>query len=159
MGTSSQDRQLITDISRDVVAAVAPEEMPLFRPVTMAYFEDPAKLSQRLGGDDMLGFGGAEAIVFLTPVALTVMTEVVAYLRAELARSLKHEASGAVDDVVRSLFHRFRGPRADQAVSLTEEQLADVRRITFEKARQLHVGEARAGLLADATVGSLVLST
>jgi hypothetical protein len=158
---SVADRQLITDLSRDLVAAVAPQEMPVFRPVSTAYFDDPERLTRGARGrDDMLGFGVGEVSVFLTPVALAVMTEVVAYLKGELARLLAHEASASVEDLVKALFRRFRPPDAEsrRIPGLNREQLTEVRRIAFKKAREMHIGEERAGLLADATVGSLVLA-
>jgi len=105
-------------------------------------------------------FGVGEAVIFLTPVALSVVSDVVVYLRGELAKAAARDAAGALDDMVRSLFRRFHGGEASaQVPGLTREQIAEVRRLAFEKARLLGVSEARSQLLADATAGSLVLAT
>jgi hypothetical protein len=60
---------------------------------------------------------------------------------------------------VRSLFRKFQpGDRAVAPVpGLTRQQLAEVRSLAFEKATALGIREARAQLLADATVGSLTV--
>jgi len=69
MADSSDERELIVEVSRDVVAAVAPEQMVLFRPMSTAYFDAPDRLAQA-PKDDLLGFGAGDAVVALTPVAL-----------------------------------------------------------------------------------------
>jgi hypothetical protein len=160
MSGSADDRELIVTVSRDLVAAVAPEEMALFRPISTAYFDAPDKLSRK-PGDDMLGFGAGEVVTVLTPVVLSVVADLLVYLRREVAQTAAKDATGAVDEGVRALFHRFRGGehQATAAVpGLTHEQLVEIRRLAFEKARAMRLSEARAGLLADAMVGSLAVS-
>jgi len=155
-----KDRELVVAVSRDIVTSIAPEESVLFRPLSIAYLERPDSLS-RSPKEDMLGFGIGEAIVPLTPVALAVVSEVLVYLRSELAKTVAHDAAAALDDKLKALFHRLhQGARPNEAMpALSGEQLAEVRRLAFEKARVLRIPEARASLLADAVVGSLVLSS
>src|SRR2546428_10797709 len=51
-------RDLIAEMSRDIVADVAPDELPLFRMNSTAYFKNPKKaLEAREGQDDTLGLG------------------------------------------------------------------------------------------------------
>jgi hypothetical protein len=152
---------LIVEVARDVVAVVAPEEMVLFRPMSAAYFDAPDRLGQA-PKDDMLGFGAGDAIVALTPVALSVISAVVTYLRGEVARATSKEVGQIVDEQVHGLFRRFHhgGQAAAPALSgLSKDQLAAVGRLAFEHARAMHVGDGRARLLADAVVGGLVLQT
>lgn len=155
----TDDRALIVEVSRDVVAAMAPEEIPLFRPLSAAYFDAPKRLDQA-PKDDMLGFGGGEVVVALTPVVLSVLGEVLVYLRHELAQAAAKDVTGAVDGGVHALFRRVR-PAVQAAparpAALSREQLAEVGRLAFERARAMRVSEGRARLLADAVVGSLVL--
>jgi len=161
----SGDRELIVEVSRDVVAAVAPEEMVLFRPMSTAYFETPDRLGQA-PKDDMLGFGAGDAVVALTPVALSVMSAVLTYLRREVAQATGKEVTQIIDEQVHGLFRRFHreehtaaAPGTAAVPGLDREQLAAVGRVAFEHARAMHVSEGRARLLADAVVGSLVLQT
>ena len=99
-------------------------------------------------------------VTLVTPVVISVVMEVIGLIRSELARDSSHQVTQSVEDGVRGLFRKVRGGDAPpHAVpGLTREQLARVRSVAFEKARQGGMGEHRAQLLADATVGSLVLS-
>jgi hypothetical protein len=152
------DALLVVDVARLVVAELAPEEMVVFPHVSAAYFEPRHGRRRRsTGPDDILGFGVAEAATFLTPVALSVLVDVVNYLRTEVLRAIKTESSAAVDHLVSGAFRRLR-PHATPApvTALTADQLREVRRIALEKARTLRLRDDRAELLADAIVGSLV---
>jgi hypothetical protein len=141
-----------------VVAAVAPEEIPLFRPLSDAYFDHPDRLPRR-PKDEMLGFGVGEFVVPLTPVALMVVSETLVYLRGELAKSAARHAAGALEAELKALLRRFHtGDRPPESVpALSPQQLAEVRRRVIERARRMGLSEARAGLLGDAVVGSLAL--
>ncbi len=157
---AASDRDLVVELSRDLVASLAPEEMTVFRSVSVAFYETPRRLSSE-SKDDMLGFGAEDAVVLLTPVVLSVMGQVVDFLRSEIAKALPQVVSNVADEGIRGLFRKFHG--RDEAASavpaLTEEQLFRVRSIAFEKARQSRITENRARLLADAVVGSLVLGS
>src|SRR5215467_2041622 len=63
--------QAIADVARHVVADVVPEELPLFRPLSQAYFKNPQKaLKSKGGADQMLGFGATAAATMMTPLIL-----------------------------------------------------------------------------------------
>jgi hypothetical protein len=99
--------------------------------------------------------------VLLTPVVLAVMGPVIDFLRSEIAKALPQALSKVVEEGVRGLFRKFHeGDGAASALpALTHEQLSRVWSIAFEKARQARITESRAKLIADAVVGSLVLSS
>ena len=159
----SADRETIAELAREQVAQLAPDELPLFRPTSEAYFKDPDKaLKPQTGRDEVLGFGAQAALTFLTPIVLAVVTEVVTFLVAEVSKSLKEEGRIAVGQIVKGLFKRFRGADAAQpaaTTSLSTAQLAQLRRIAYDKARSLNLPDERAALLADSVVGSLVVGT
>jgi hypothetical protein len=158
------EQEIIAEIAREQVAELAPDELPLFRPTSEAYFKDPDKtLKPQSGRDEVLGFGAQAALTFLTPIVLAVVTEVVTFLVAEIGKSLKEEGRVAVGQIVKGLFKRFRGPDAPATpapaiATLTPDQLAQVRKVAYDKARTLNLTEDRAALLADALVGSLAVS-
>lgn len=161
MTESGADRELIVVVTRDVIAAVAPEEIPLYRPLSEAYFDAPERL-ERAPKDDVLGFGAGEVVVALTPIALSIVSELLVHLRREVAETTAREVTGAAGGGLRALFRRFHHeahPAAAAPGALTREQLAEVGRMAFEKALAMRVSEPRARLLADAVVGSLVLGT
>ncbi len=163
MTAGTQQQQLVADLSREVVARIAPQELPVFRAHSRAYFADQGQvLRGGQGQDEMLGFGVGEAVAFLTPVVLPVMTAVVQYLTVEVTKSARAEGATLIGERVKQLFKRFRPAEATgeygHAASppvLTQEQLGQVRQVAFEKALQLKLSAERAGLLADAVVGNL----
>ena len=162
--TAKNPNELVADLARTQVAAIAPDELPLFRVTSDAFFQDPAKtLGATKKGEDMLGFGAAEALAFVTPVILAMATEVVQYLATELGKTLKAEGSGFIQETIRGLFSQVRRPDAASVVpppasgaALSQDQLREVRRIALQRALDLKVPEAQATLLADSLVGGLV---
>lgn len=158
------DNQLIADLARDIISQTAPQEMPLFRANSEAYFKNPDKaLAGKKGKDEMLGFGAGEAVVLLTPVALAVTTEAVKFVVEEVKKSVKDESSSLIGETVKKMFKKFRPEQKKEEKktppSLTPEQLERVREIALQKARQLKLSEARAKLLADAVAGSLAVNS
>jgi hypothetical protein len=171
------DEELIASVAREQVAQLAPQELPLFRAQSAAYFEDPQKALQGdRSGDDMLSFGPEVAFALLTPIILSVTSTVLSAVAEELGKTLGEESRGLVGDLVRRLFRRPPAGAQDASAGgegrpggaggalppevpvLTAAQLARVRQSAFERARQLDVPEARASLLADSLVGSLALA-
>lgn len=151
-------KQLVSDVARDIVTQISPQELPMFRAVNEAYFKDPEKtLKGKTGKDEMLGFGVGEAVTFLTPIALEVTSEVVMYVAEEAKKTFKGESSGIASDIVKKMFKKFRPAedKENKIPMLTDEQLLKVRRLAFEKACQLNLPEAHANLLADSMVGGL----
>jgi hypothetical protein len=153
-----EDRELIVAVSRALVASIAPEESALFRPLSTAHFEHPERRA-RAQKDDMLGFGSGEVVAAVTPVVLTVVGQTLVYLRAELAKTVAHDAAAVLDAKVKALFHSSRpgDQPAGALLALSREQLAGVRGRAIQEAIVLGLSEERANLLADALVGSLVL--
>jgi hypothetical protein len=162
-GMSSQrgdveQEQLIAELAQEQVQRVAPQELPLYRATSKAYFENPEKMVEGQQ-DRMLGFGAEIGVAFLTPVVLSVTTEVFKFLADEVRKSVAAECSGVIHDLVKKMFKRFYPTGSEAAQTpppLTSEQVTQVRRLAFDKARQLNVSEAQAGLLADSLIGSLV---
>ena len=144
----------VAALARAAIARTAPEELPLFRATSEAYFDDPASVG-RGGGDTMLGFGVEAAVILVTPVALEVAKDVLVWLRAQLAERAGDQGEAALDWVTAKLTGRSGDAAADDTESLTDDQLTQVRSLALEKAKQLKLPEAKAELLADSLVGSL----
>ena len=157
---------LISELARDTVQQVAPQELPRFRATSQAYFADPERvLKGEKGKDQMLGFGTGAEMSFLTPIILAVTTQVFRFVADEVARSCREESPVVIHDLVKRLFTRFRSAEADETPStppapppLTREQLMRIRQLAYDEARRLRLAEAKAGLLADSLVGGLVVS-
>ena len=163
------ENALIAEVARDAVRQVAPQELPRFRLTSQAYFEDPDRvLKGEKGTDQMLGFGTGREVAFLTPVVLAMTAEVVRFVTAEVAASLKEESPPVIRDLVRKMFKRFRpadgGEEGEDAggqapPALTPEQLARVRQVAYETARRLNLAEGSAALLADSVVGGMAVGS
>jgi hypothetical protein len=150
----SVENDIVADVARGLVAQAAPQELPLFRATSEAYFKDPQKvLEPKQGKDEMLGFG-VEIAMFVAPVALEVAKAVVGFVAAELRKSAQKEASGAIEERVHKLFHR-EDDDGDPDPGLTREQLARVHDVAINTARQLDLPKPQAELLADSVVGRL----
>jgi hypothetical protein len=158
---STENNQLIADVTRDIVAQIEPGEIPLFRAISMQYFKKPAiALKNRSGKDELLGFGIGDAVSLLTPAMLIVMPQVVTFLTAVVKQSVVEESESLINEQVKRMFKKFRteGTKEEHVpASLTREQLALVRKLAYEKFLQLKLTDTRASRLADAVVASLIV--
>ena len=76
--------QLVADIAHDVVAQIAPQELPFFSVTTEAYFKNPNKMRQeQVGKDEMLGFGAGEIAAF-SPIIITIVDDVLNYILGDV---------------------------------------------------------------------------
>jgi hypothetical protein len=165
-------QELIVAATREVIAAVAPDELPLVTPIAAAYFANPDDtLRARTSKDESLGFGvPGDAAQLLTPIALAVIARVVSFLAEEIRASVQAEAPDLVHDLVRRLFKKLRRAETQATApsthseaqasgpTLTRQQLTHVREIALEKGRQLGLTSTRAELLADSVVGGLAVA-
>lgn len=158
--TSLDDNQLIADVARDIVAQTAPQELPLFRATSVAFFKKPKNvLKNQVGKDEMLGFGVGETVSLLTPAVLVVTTEVVTFVTAAVKESVVAGGANLVSDFTKTVFKKFRTEEkkaADNPPPLTLEQIAQVRKLAYQRFLQLKLSDAQANRLADAVVATLV---
>ncbi len=151
---------VVADAAREIVARAAPQEMPLFRATSEAYFADPEKaLADRKPKDEMLGFGIETAALLLTPVIIDVVRRVAIAL-AKIGRGRRGEGGQRGRRRVRprplpAWQGRGRWRGEERRAGSHAEQLDEVREIAYSRALELDVPEDRAGLLADAVVGRL----
>lgn len=158
--TDLENKELINELARDMVMQIAPQELPLFRANSEAYFKDPEKtLKSQSAKDEMLGFGAGDAVILLTPIILATLNDVVKFVSEEVKKSVEGESAGWFHQMIKAMFNKYRPLEVDnkkKPAALTAEQLVHVHKIAFSKARQLKLSEDRAKILADAVVGSLV---
>lgn len=132
-----------------------------------AYFKNPAEAQRRTAaGGDILGFGVGGAATFLTPVILAVMTEVVAFLAAELKKQLRAESATTIATLVKRLFKPFAAAAASAAPAaaaatpppLTRQQIDRIYALAIDQAKLFNLPEPQAQQLADSVVSNLVRS-
>src|SRR5207244_3661269 len=144
-------RQLEAEFARVLVVQLAPAELSLFGPISRAFFADPKRATAaRSGGDEILGFGLAETAGLLTPAVLAVACHLALYLTEEVGKAFAKAGADFVIEEVKRLFRRDPA-----AVKLDDAQLAQIRTMALDIARQFKLSNAKASLLADALVGHL----
>ena len=157
--SAAESDALVAALARATVEKAAPEELPLFRATSEAYFEDPEALERSGGKDEMLGFGVDAAMVLMTPVVLQVAKDVIGFLGEQLRERAREQGEGAIDRIIARIVNRNGSEgEAEPVEELTDEQLEQVRALAIKKGRALKLSDERATLLADSLVGSLALA-
>jgi hypothetical protein len=139
-------------VVRDVVAAVAAEELPLVD--ELARFDDDTvvgRLVSKRERADPLGFGWGEIAALVTPVVwLTV---------DQAARRIGTAAGNGAATGMKAVWHRVRGRHAAPRtiVPLTGEQLAQVHEQITTAAARKGLSARRATEIADAVVTRLAV--
>jgi hypothetical protein len=146
---------LVAALARATVERAAPEELPLFGPMSEAYLADPSSLQDGKKRDEMLGFGVDAAVVLVTPVALQVARDVLGFLHEQLRERAREAGEGAIDRIIVRLVGKKDDASDEPVPELTDEQLEQVRALALEKAKTLKLSDSKATLLADSLVGSL----
>ncbi|MBZ4015404.1 hypothetical protein CCS38_06525 [Streptomyces purpurogeneiscleroticus] len=141
------------DVVREVVADIAPEELPLVD--GLALLDDTVavrRLSRRRGPREPLGFGLGEVFTLVTPVVWLVLDQMA-------NRAVGTAVDGMVEGAKTLWRKALRRQSAPVAVPpLSREQLAEVRQRVLETAAQRGLPEERATAIADAVVARLVLA-
>lgn len=142
----------VRTVVRDVVAEVAPEELPIL--AGLAGFDDDTVVARfgRRARDEPLGFGLDELAVLVTPTVWLAVDQAARRFGTAAADG----AAGGLKAAVRRIARRKKAPVVVPA--LTPEQLAGVRRQVVESAVRLGFKEQRAMVIADSVVARLALA-
>lgn len=152
----TDQNQLIADVARDIIIHTAPEELPLFRATSAAYFNNADKLLKgQKDKDELLGFGAGEAVSLLTPYALIVVSEVIRFVTMQVQQSFATASADIISDIVKKLFRKVQ-PEENNLQPLTSGQLAQIGKVAYESARRLNLSDDQATLLANAIKGSML---
>jgi hypothetical protein len=170
--TSGQDgdaeQELVGELARAVVRSVAPEELELYAETEADYFRDPGLVLGGRSRDEAVGFGLDLAL--LTPYVLAVGTAVVHFLATVVSDAVRDEARDELKPVIAGRIRRLlrrddpaeagrREPDAqDRAPRVTVAQAREVRQVALRQAKQSGLDDEKAGLLADAFVGALLVN-
>ena len=168
--SQSDERAVVEALARAVVEDAAPEERPLFGPMTEAYYDPRRGTPSGSKSDEMLGFGvdAAAAAVLVTPIALEAAKNVLGYLVGELQAAFKDESKPMIQALVKRLLRRGPKSEGDKAAAepaaetaappqLTQAELDELRKVALSTAERMGLREPKASVLADAIVGAMVL--
>jgi hypothetical protein len=147
---------LVDEISKELVAEVAPEELDLFEELAQEYHANPKPPQAARGGDDALGFGLDAAMAAASPAVMAAVTACLGFVLQVATDALKDQTKTAVQAQVKTLFAgKKSGPAA---INLTADQLARVRDLALGEARRFGLKKAEADRLADALAGRLAMN-
>ncbi len=156
--SDQEQQEVVVALAQSMVGELAPQELPGFAAYQGAFF----------------GKGGAAAgVAGLTPVALAVASEVVAFIIDEIRKTLRQEAAGAIRTFIKRLLARLlsagrSGERAPQVDSEEERpeavappeispgQLAQAYLLAIDTACRFNLSRTEAARLADTAVRHLV---
>jgi hypothetical protein len=143
--------QPVVELGRDLVASLAPAELPLFAAVSRAFFDAGGRVRPARGaGDEALGYGVAAAAALLTPAALAVASAAFGVITEEVRKAFTKTTAEFVGEQVRRVLRRDPA-----ALALTTAQLARVHTLALEAASRVKLPKEKAALLADALVARL----
>jgi hypothetical protein len=156
--TSTTQRELIDSTSRDIVAQLAPQELPLFQDMSDEYFRNPGKARKlQESSDGMVGFGGVE-VALLTPLVLTIAMEVIKFVLEPVKTSL----AGFIGDFFKQLMRRFQVDsqvtEKATAAALSPERLKEARDYGLKVARELKLSDVQAAMVVDSMIAKLVIA-
>ncbi|MEU6587645.1 hypothetical protein ABZ923_00110 [Streptomyces sp. NPDC046881] len=156
---------MITEIARDVIKELAPEEVPMFSAVSQAYFADPRRAMSGKGSRrSPLGFGSEAVELVLTPVVLAATAKAVECL-AEI--HLQHVTREGTVSALRRIFRfgqRSQGATAPDdaaesassgtaAIELRQEDIEPLRHVVETTLHDCGVAPESSRLIADAIIG------
>ncbi|SHF56571.1 hypothetical protein [Streptoalloteichus hindustanus] len=148
--TSQGERAGVADVVRDVVARVAPEEIPIVDGLDALGADTAARHWAKAGARrEPLGFGLGDAVVVVTPIVWWAVEHV--------AGRLAESATDGVVSRARRLFRRRKAIPRVVDLPLTPEQLAEVRRKALEAGARQGLPPERSEEIADAIVARLAL--
>lgn len=154
---TKEGRDLIREISKDVVSRIAPEEMDLFEELIQQYFENPnPPPPSPQFEDDPLGSGLAEIMVAATPAAAAMASAVLGYILNEVITATKEETAGLIRGKIRALFSSKGQP--EDSPPLTQEQLELVKKLARKQASRFGFTANKAEMMANALIGALTLA-
>jgi hypothetical protein len=123
---------VVTEVSRELVAEVAPEELEVVDELLADYYANPTVHESQ---DNPLGFG-SEFLAASTPVIAMALQTLFNFILNEVWVSAQKESAVLIAERMKSLFNPKK-EKAEPALGLTREQL--------EKAKQLIKKEAIRG--------------
>jgi hypothetical protein len=142
----------VRDVTRDVVAEVAPEELPLVD--VLSQFDDATvvrRLRRRRRRREPLGFGAEEIEAVVTPIVWSVLDGA--------AQQIGGSAGGALAGWLKSVLRKIlrRHPAPVRVPPLTSAQLSMVHERIMEKSMRHGLSASRAERVADAVVVALAV--
>jgi len=153
---NAEDRALVTELSRRIVAELEPDELPLFDDLIAEYFTESTPPAETdVVTDEPLGYSLGRMPSSVTPVAATLASNVLNHLLTEALKL--HPNDGRQEEFkprVKALF----GASEAEPIDLGEDELERTRAMAMRQAKSMGLDDHQARQAADALLGHLVTS-
>ena len=158
--SNAEANELIASVARDVLADVAPQEIPIFPAVSRAYFADPDRaLKRRHAGDTALGFGADALAVLMTPILLHILSEVWDILIEAAKKAVTDGLAKEIPEALKAMFKGFGRSAASMPSPLGKAQLELIRDSVLAEARKLQLPDDKIEAIANAVTAHLIIGT
>lgn len=154
-----RQQQVTTDLARMVIEQLAPQELPLFRATSEAFFQNPRMaMRSQAGKDEMLGFGAGEAMTYLSPILMIAASKVVEFAMEPAKEPIQQRLGDLMTRILVKIGLAKKPDVVGTIQPLTPAQLARARQLAIETLQQYNVPKDTCDLVADALVGKLALA-
>ncbi|RPJ26114.1 MAG: hypothetical protein EHM33_12745 [Chloroflexi bacterium] len=124
-----ESRQLVTEVSRELVAEIAPEELELVDELLDDYYANPTVHEAK---DNPLGFG-SEFLAASTPVIAMALQTVFSFILNEVWVSAQKESALLIAEKMKALFNPTK-EKTEPSLGLTLEQLEKAKKLIKKEA-------------------------
>lgn len=148
-----ESKQLVTKVSKELVADIAPEELELVDELLEDYYSNPVV---HRGSDSPLGFG-SELLAASTPVIAMALQTLFNFVLNEVWVSAQKEGAVLIAQKMKALLNPSK-ETAEPALGLTREQLEKAKRLIKKEAIRGGMKPKKAEDLATKIVGRIALT-
>jgi hypothetical protein len=148
-----EGKQAVTELSKELVAEVAPEELELVDELLDDYYANPAVHETK---DDPLGFG-SEVLAAATPLIAMALQTLFTFILNEVWVSAQKESAALIAEKMKALFHPTK-EKPEPLLGLTSEQLEKAKKLIKKEAVRGGMNPKKAEDLALKIVGRIALT-
>ncbi len=148
-----EGKQVVTEISRELVAEIVPEELELVDELLNDYYANPTVHETK---DNPLGFG-SELLAASTPVIAMALQTLFSFILNEVWVSAQKESAVLIAQKMKALFNPVKN-KAEPSLELTREQLEKAKMLIKKEAIRGGMKPKKAEDLALKIVGRIALT-
>jgi len=149
-----ESKEVVTELSRELVAEIAPEELELVDELIDDYYANPTIHETK---DNPLGFG-SELLAASTPVIAMAIQALFNFVLNEVWVSAQKESAVLIAQKMKALINPTK-EKAEPALGLTPEQLEKAKQLVKKEAMRGGMKPKKAEDLALKIVGRIALTS
>jgi hypothetical protein len=150
---------LMNEVARDVLADIAPQELPIFPAVSKAYFADPSVALNKLRSrDTALGLGMESLAILLTPIVLQILAQAFQILTEAAQKAVTDGLAKEIPDAIKMMFKRFRASGPSMPPPVGKVQLDAIRAKIRLTAKEMQLPDDKIAVLINAVTAQLAIA-